>query len=318
MTSLLVNILESFLGETRKHNEDTGQIAFDCPACSAELGLSEGDGKGNLEINYTKGVFKCWSCQETNNMHGPVTKLLKKYGSPKILRDYLLIKPDADSVIVKEHINIEVKLPEGYTKLAGYSGNDFNAKLALKYLYRRGITDDIIKEFDIGYTIHGDFYNRIIIPSYDSEGKFNYFIARWFSTKYNKLKYINPTAEKQEIVFNEGKVNWDATIYLVEGATDHIVTPNSIPLLGKFISPMLLDLLYYKSCSNIVIVLDDDAYEDAIRLFRELNFGDLRGRIRVVKSPIGYDPSKIFEKLGPKGIVSLLGNARILSGIEAY
>jgi DNA primase len=76
-----------------------------------------------------------------------------------------------------------------------------------------------------------DLYNRIIIPSYDLNGDLNYFIARWYPKEYNKLKYINPKAEKQEIIFNIGKLNLDATIYLVEGVTDHIVTPNSIPLL---------------------------------------------------------------------------------------
>ena len=40
---LLVNILEGFLGEHRKHNEDTGQISFDCPACSEDKGMPEGD-----------------------------------------------------------------------------------------------------------------------------------------------------------------------------------------------------------------------------------------------------------------------------------
>jgi hypothetical protein len=44
----------NLLGETRKHNEDTGQIAFDCPVCSGEKGLIDGDGKGNLEINYNR------------------------------------------------------------------------------------------------------------------------------------------------------------------------------------------------------------------------------------------------------------------------
>ena len=318
MTSLLVNILESFLGETRKHNEDTGQVAFDCPACSEELGMPEGDGKGNLEINYNKGVFKCWSCQETNHMHGPVTRLLKRYGTPKILRDYLLIKPDADSIIAKEHIDVVVTLPDGYKKLSECTSKDFKANLALNYLYKRGITDKIIKEFDIGYTIKGTYFNRIIIPSYDADGKLNYFIARWFSSEYNKLKYLNPTAEKQEIVFNEKKVNWDATIYLVEGATDHIVMPNSIPLLGKIVSPMLLDLLYDKSCGNIVIVLDDDAYDDAVRIYNELNFGNLRDRIRIVIPPKGYDPSKIFETLGSVGIVELLRTARKLTRSEIY
>jgi DNA primase len=318
MTSLLVNILESFLGETRKHNEDTGQVAFDCPACSEEVGMPEGDGKGNLEINYNKGVFKCWSCQETNHMHGPVTRLLKRYGTPKILRDYLLIKPDSDSIIAKEHIDVVVTLPDGYKKLSECTSKDFKSNLALNYLYKRGITDKIIKEFDIGYTIKGTYFNRIIIPSYDADGELNYFIARWFSSDYNKLKYLNPTAEKQEIVFNERKINWDATIYLVEGATDHIVTPNSIPLLGKIVSPMLLDLLHDKSCGNIVIVLDDDAYDDAVRIYNELNFGNLRDRIRIVTPPKGYDPSKIFETLGSIGIIELLRTARKLNRSEIY
>jgi hypothetical protein len=68
----------------------------------------------------------------------------------------------------------------------------------------------------------------------------------------------------------------------------------------------------------IVIVLDDDAYEDAKNIYRELNFGDLRDRIRIVKCPEGYDPSKIFEKLGHKGIFKLLKNARKLKDSEIY
>lgn len=318
MSLLLVDILENFLGEPRKHNEDTGQVAFDCPACSAEKGLLDGDGKGNLEINYNRGMFRCWSCYDTNNMHGPVIKLLKQYSTPRILRDYLLIKPDADSIMAKDHIDIDLTLPEGYKKLSECTNKDYKSLQARNYLYERGITDEIIREFEIGYTYRGDFFNRIIIPSYDINGKLNYFIARWFSPIPTKIKYLNPSAEKQEIIFNEYKINWDATIYLVEGATDHIVTPNSIPLLGKYIPLQLLDLLHDKALGNIVIVLDDDAYEDAKNLYKELNFGNLRGRIKIVRPPEGYDPSKIFEKLGGKGIVKLLMTARVLTDQELY
>ena len=310
MSFLLVDILESFLGECKRHNEDTGQTQFDCPACSAEKGMLEGDGKGNLEINYHMSKYKCWSCQDTNHMHGSVINLLKKYATEKNLRDYLLVKPDAADIVERERLNIEVVLPEGYEKLSQCTNNDFKAKQALEYLYERGITDEIIKEFDIGYTYKGKFFNRIIIPSYDANGKLNYFIARWFPKEYNKLKYINPTAEKQEIIFNEGKINWDATIYLVEGVTDHIVIPNSIPLLGKYISTMLLELLYTKASANIVIVLDDDAKIDCLHLYNQLNFGDLRGRIKICFPPSGYDPSLIFQKLGNKGIINLLKYSR--------
>ena len=315
---LLVNILESFLGEHRKHNEDTGQISFDCPACSEDKGMPEGDGKGNLEVNYERGMFRCWACHDVNKMHGPVIRLLKRYATPKNLRDYLLIKPDADEIRQKDKKEIVVELPEGYKALSKCTDKDYKSGLAKKYLYERGITDEIIEEFQIGYTIRGKYHHRIIIPSYDSNGDLNYFIARWFSKEKTKLKYINPEAEKSEIIFNEGKINFDATIYLVEGATDHIVTPNSIPLLGKYISPMLLDILHDNAMAYIVVVLDDDAWEDGINLYRQLNFGDLRGRIKIVRCPDGYDPSKIYQVMGAKGITKLLMGARQLTEMELY
>jgi len=309
---LLVDVLESFLGEHRKHNEDTGQISFDCPACSDDKAMSEGDGKGNLEINYNLGKFRCWACHDINNMHGSVMKLLKRYATPKNIRDYLLVKPDANEVHDKEHKDVVITLPDGYKKLSECTIRDYKSDIAKRYLYERGVTDEIIKEFDIGYTIRGKYHHRIIIPSYDIDGKLNYFIARWFSKEKTKLKYINPEAEKQEIIFNEGKINLDATIYLVEGTTDHIVTPNSIPLLGKYISPKLLEFLHDHAMGYIVIVLDDDAKIDAINLYRQLNFGDLRNRIKIVSCPEGYDPSKIHEKLGANGIIKLLMSARFL------
>jgi len=312
---LVVDVLESFLGDNRKLNEDTGQVAFDCPACSADKGMPEGDGKGNLEINYNNGVFKCWSCQDTNNMYGPIIKLLKKYATPKNLRDYLLVKPETE-LGDKKVEEVVVTLPEGYKELSECTSKDFKANDALQYLRNRGITDDIIKEFNIGYTYKGKFFNRIIIPSYDSTGKLNYFIARWFSKEKTMLKYLNPVAEKQEIIFNERKINFDATIYLVEGATDHIVVYNSIPLLGKFLPSNLLELLHDKAKGYIVILLDGDAYKDAVNLYRELNFGDLRGRIKIIKPPTDYDPSKIHEKLGRKGILKLLRSAHHLSEQE--
>jgi DNA primase len=186
--NLLVDIFEGFLGTPRKHNEDNGQIAFDCPMCSAEKGLYEGDGKGNLEINYNKGIYKCWVCYEVNHMHGSLDWLVKKFGTSKNLADYNLLKPDYGEFKQRDREQIIVHLPEGYKKLSKCTPKDYKSELAKAYLKTRGITDDIIEEFDIGYTIEGDFHGRIIIPSYDSYGNLNYFIARLFEKKYNKLK----------------------------------------------------------------------------------------------------------------------------------
>jgi DNA primase len=305
----IASILESFLGESRKHNESTGQISFDCPACSADKDMPEGDGKGNLEINYQKDVFKCWVCKDTNNMSGSVIKLIKKYGNNKNLKDYRLFKPDSFlSNEDKKHLSLS--LPEGYKPLKDSSPTDFKYNTAIKYLRDRGITDDIIEKYEIGYTTKGYFFNRIIIPSYDENGILNYFIARWFDKQYSKLKYLNPDVEKQSIIFNESRINWDATIYLVEGVTDHIVVPNSIPLLGKYIPEILLEKLHDKAMANIVILLDDDAIEDAKNLYDYLNFGRLYGKIRICPMPENYDPSLIHQRFGKKGIIKVLGYTR--------
>ena len=311
----IVSILESFLGECKHHNEDTGQCAWDCPACSADKGMPEGDGKGNLEINYEKDVFKCWSCKEINNMSGSIIKLIKKYGTPKNLRDYKLFKPQA-FLSNEDKKHLDVTLPEGFKLLKDSTSKDFKYNTAIKYLRERGITDQIIEKFNIGYTTRGKFFNRIIIPSYDENDILNYFIARWFDPHYTKLKYLNPDVEKQLIIFNENKINWDATIFLVEGVTDHIVVPNSIPLLGKYISDILLDKLYEQANANIVIFLDGDALEDAKKLYHKLSFGKLLGRIRICAVSEKYDPSLIYQKWGQRGMISALKNIKKLDTLD--
>lgn len=278
--------------------------------------MPEGDGKGNLELNYYKDVFNCWVCKDTNDMHGSITKLIKRFGNNKILSNYRLLQPEK---ILEERDNFKIlALPDGFKLLKDCNSRDFKYNRAMYYLTQRGINSRIISQFDIGYTTVGRYHNRIIIPSYNEEGFLNYFIARWFDKQFTKLKYLNPDASKQDIIFNEYKINWDATIYLVEGVFDHIVVPNSIPLLGKNIPDILLYKLYENAKSNIVILLDNDAYEDAKKLYFKLDFGDLSGRIRICKLPDGYDPSLIFEKWNSSGIVHYLHNIKKIKKTVFY
>jgi len=91
---VLIELLEDVLGDHKQHYGSKGQISFDCPVCAEEKGLETGDGKGNLEINYSRHVYKCWACSETNGTHGPLGKLFDKYGTKKQKKVYELIKPE--------------------------------------------------------------------------------------------------------------------------------------------------------------------------------------------------------------------------------
>lgn len=310
----VTDIFEEIFGEPRKHNESNYQISFDCPLCDDDKQ------SGNLEINYQYSMFKCWSCCEINKMQGRIPYLLRRFGNKDSLKNYLFLKPDADDAISREREPIVVKLPKEFKKFHQTKDKSYPEVLALKYLYDRGITDEIITKYNIGFASSGDYFNRIIIPSYDKEGKLNYFVSRWFSKEKNKVKYMNPEAEKTLMIFNENKINFDATIYLVEGVFDHIVIPNSIPLLGKYISPYLFSELHENAICDIVIVLDgeDLAYEDAKNIYKELNTGNLTGRIKIVRPSDDEDPSSIFQKWGASGVISLLRGAKRLTYEELY
>ena len=160
----------------------------------------------------------------------------------------------------------------------------------------RGIGWDIIEKYKIGYTEKEEDINmkkysyRVIIPSFNAFGDLNYWVGRDYLPKSDKFpsrtKYANPKSEKKEIIFNEEKIQWDADITLVEGPFDHIVVPNSIPLLGKVLNKEFK--LYWeivkniKNNVNINIMLDNDAYDSVKKIYKELNHGDLYGKIRYI------------------------------------
>ena len=282
---VLVELLRDVLGDEKQHYESKGQISFDCPVCAREKGVDNGDGKGNLEINYFRHVYKCWACSDTDGTQGPLGKLFDQFGTKKQKKVYNLVKPEEQKVEIKK-LN-RLRLPEGYTSFEDSNSRFIPHIEAMKYLTSRGITDKIIKKYKIGYTVTGDFAYRIIVPSFDFEEKLNYFIARSWVPR--KMKYKNPSAEKDKIIFNEYLIDWDKDIFLVEGVFDGFFLNNSIPMLGKNISPLLFETLYNKAKGNIIICTDGDAWSNGVKIYHELNGGTLYNKIKIIKLPKDKD-----------------------------
>ena len=282
--SAVFEILEDIFGDYKNHSDYKFQVSFDCPVCSYDIkGLDHGDGKGNLEVNYRYGVYKCWVCAESHETHGSIYKLIKKYGNAKQLKKYLLLKPEEQDEGVKKVYN-QIKLPSEFIPFRDAS---FGMKLtpgykqAYNYIKRRNITDLMLQIYNIGFCATGIYENRIIIPSYDENNRLNYFIARSYLNN-TKMKYKNPQAQKEIIIFNEKLIDWNETVYIVEGAFDSIFIPNAIPMLGKFMSEHLFSKLY-NNAKKIIIVLDPDAWNDQERLYHRLNCGKLMGKVWSIK-----------------------------------
>jgi DNA primase len=283
---VLVELLSDFLGDPKQHYESKGQISFDCPVCADEKGLDKGDGKGNLEINYIRHVYKCWACGETYGTHGPLGKLFDGHATKQQKKVYNLIKPDEFKQEDKKRLRL--RLPEGFTLFKDSNPRFIPHIEAYKYLQSRGISEEMVEKYNIGYTVQGDFAYRVIIPSYDKDNILNYFVGRAWVNK--KMKYKNPASvPKDEIIFNEKLIDWDKDIFLVEGAFDSFFLPNPLVMLGKKMSKLVFETLYSKANQNIIICVDGDAWEDGLKMYHELNGGRLYNKIKIVKLPKDKD-----------------------------
>jgi len=330
----IYSILESFLGEAKNGFDGVNmQLQFPCPNCVEKYGRAE-ERKYNLEVNLSKQLYHCWKCaDEGDEMHGSILKLIKIYGNEKLLKDYKeAIHSLRESKMYKlnfsdDEFNIDTKsveiddlmMPKSYRP---FKPDKYYPKEAMEYLNSRGIGWNIIEKYNIGYVDYDkdNFMpsHRIYIPSYDKYGDLNYWTGRDFLNRDKVVKYYNPKTARKDIIFNEEKLQWDADVTLVEGPFDHIVVPNSVPLLGKVLNKEFK--LYWEILKNanakINIFLDGDAYEAVREIYKELNHGDLYGRIRYIPVNKDLDPSKIYELYGYKGIVECLKSAAKINEVE--
>ena len=317
----LKDILDSFLGRSKNELTESYQLQYSCPRCREIKGVSE-NRKYNLECNLRLGVFKCWSCSShDDDMHGSLKRLIKLYGNEDVYEAYketvysLRQSKLFELNFNKEDFNIDktlnvidkdIELPSSFVL---FNENCKNDKKALDYLFSRNIGWDIIKKYNIGYTKYDEnnkqASSRIIIPSYNEFNELEYWTGRDFTSYSNRQKYFNPKIERKNLIFNEGLINWDADVTLVEGPFDHIVVPNSIPLLGKALKEdfKLYQTILEKCNANINIWLDNDAYNDIIKIYSLLNHGRLHNKIRVIETIGEKDPSDVYKDYGKKGII---------------
>lgn len=316
--TLLFGMVKDILGNPKKSNITKEQYSFDCPICSAEKGMYDGDGKGNLEINMFEGVYHCWSCGESHNTKGGLNKFFKTFATKVQIKKLYSLGIDVyDLKKAKkgEKIVEEATLPETFIEFKDSNPKTLQHKEAWNYLVKqRKLTEDIIYKYRMGYTTGGQHANRIILPSYDINNKLNYWVGRTYINQ--KPKYLNPDLEKEEIIFNEYNLNYDGTIYVVEGPFDHIVVHNSVPMLGKKMFGKLMNKLFYKTTSNIVILLDSDAWLDAKNLYGKLNVGRLYGRVKVVRLIKDYDIAKVHEDFGREGVIDVMDSSYELKESE--
>lgn len=257
--SLLLTSLEGILGKGHKKAKDN--YAFHCPFCNHH--------KPKLEISLTtdeKGEnrFACWVCHTRGRtIHSLLRQL--KIPSEQARPILSLIKKGNVSNYRIEEI---LELPKEFNPVYEISSQNILGNKVKKYLYKRGLNDYDFMTYNIGYCTKGEYEGRIIIPSYDSDNKLNFFVTRSFEDKFPKYK--NPSTSR-DIIFFENMINWNYPLIIVEGVFDAFaVKRNVTPILGKTLSSSLIKSILSKGVKKIYIALDKDAQRDALSICEKL------------------------------------------------
>ena len=283
VNELLVNLVNSVLGSGKRTAR--GNQAYTCPFCHHH--------KPKLEVNFTENKegnnpWNCWTCGKRGKTVRSLFKQIQVDASYFQELSKLVKNVSSDDIGEVKHILLE--LPKEFKTFL--NNQDITARHALSYLKKRNISKIDILKYNIGYCASGQYANMIVIPSYDCNGKLNYFTARSFE-KDPYVKYRNPEVSRDIIAF-ELFVNWDLPIILCEGPFDALtIKRNVIPLFGKNLQPSLMKKLVESKVQKIYIALDNDAMKQALGFCEQLL--DIGKEVYLVELQ-GKDPSEMgFE-----------------------
>jgi len=251
----LVALTNSVLGTGKQTAR--GNYAYHCPLCKHH--------KPKLEVNMSENSkgenpWHCWVCDKKGKKLYQLFKAVEV--APEIMAE---LKAIVKYVGPETDVQVETKvtLPKEFKPLNNIQKSNIMGRHALAYIKSRGITEEDVLKYGIGYCETGRYANMVIIPSYDERGNINYFTGRSFE-KEPSIKYRNPSVSRDIIPF-ELFINWDLPLILCEGPFDAIaIKRNVIPLLGKNIQTKLMKKIVMSSVEKIYIALDRDAQKQAL------------------------------------------------------
>jgi ribosomal protein L37AE/L43A len=279
--SNLLSILDEVLKQTALIRRGGKQAVYFCPECKHY--------KRKLEVNLETGQWHCWTCDIKGAHLGSL--LYKVKASPKY-RDQIekltgVIRQKVRNYVQKE---VYLALPDEFHPLMTPLDSP-EYKNAVHYLIkkRKFLKEDIIR-YNIGYCESGEYDGHIIIPSYDSDGKLNFFIGRRYFESEGAIPYKKPEFPMNIVGF-ESFVNYKQPLNLCEGVFDSIaIRNNAVPLFGKYLQPKLLSEILIHNVKRVNMILDDDALDDAVENYRRLKRVNAKLDIHVIKLD-GKDPS---------------------------
>ena len=258
------DLIVSIFGEGSTSG-DGKDIAVFCPICKKSPKSKK---KRKLSISIETGIYHCWVCESKGKS---LAKLIK-YEIPNF-KDLEKVREFFGSEITEgESAEEEVRLtlPEDFRLVT--VENVRSSRIIKKYLFNRGMTEEDLYRFKVGFSEEFGFENRAIFPSLDEDLNLNFYVTRSVDEKVKFAKYRNCDASKKDIIFNEHLINWKKPVIIVEGIFDAVKAgPNSIPVLGSWIdmNHQVFKKLVQNN-SDVLLGFDPDAREKEMKVAKNL------------------------------------------------
>lgn len=290
----IVDIVSRYISLTKKGKNYFGVCPF------------HEDGDPSLSVSPDKQIFSCFSCHTAGN----VFKFLMEYEHISFIEAVKMVADISGiNIDVQTFKNTNVKqnkIYDVYDIGQKFYVNNINTqfgKSAKDYLINRGINEEMIKEFEIGLAIkstntlsklleqkdfkekdlvdsglivkdekgfHDFFYDRVMFPLHDINGKVIGYSGRIYYKDDNAPKYINskehPLFKKGEFVYNYQKAKNECriknTVIIMEGFMDviraySVGVKNVVATLGTAFTKEHANLIK-KLAKNVIICFDGD------------------------------------------------------------
>jgi len=239
------------------------EALYYCPFCSHH--------KQKLSVNTESFFWKCWVCDAKGRS---LFSLLRKHGNQECLTLYKKEFPEHfQPELAQIPKDFKLELPDEYVPLCSGS-KTFDGRRALRYLKSRNVNSEAILRHKIGLASSGRYRDRVILPSFDADGRLNFYTGRTVTAE-KEFRYLNPptpSGYRNTIILNDLNIDWSKPIFLVEGFMDMIQAgSNAVPLFGSTLSEssrLFLEIVTHEP--EVYVCLDSDARSKQINILSSL------------------------------------------------
>jgi hypothetical protein len=285
---------------------DGAEHNYACPACIR----AKRRHIGTMHVNYAKDKALCHSCTKGFKtlksfvlwLGGSLTEQVR-YGEDYVeSMEEKLWGTETAAAAETKVVEAVVHMPETFREFSDGDPANRMESVVRAYLDKRGVTADVRKELGAGYCTKGELRGYAVFPIY-MHGVLSSWTSRRVVGFGPKILHESDIASRG-LLFNYDRCRRARRIFITEGPFDALAMhgrlrrrDGGVGALGTALQAGKIALLESLPCAEeYVVLLDNDAWEKAMKIAQAL-LNHTEGRaVRAVYLPDARDPDEIGDE----------------------